>query len=120
MARNYRHGSMAVMLIGIDVIRLRSMIDHDIITEDIRDILRVVLRRVAKFQGQKAHYGQHARTVIIAHRAIARFRQREAREKNLAVRIEISVAISALIVMTYALDKNTSFLRVKSRNMLFY
>ncbi|CAI3931171.1 MULTISPECIES: FUSC family protein [Commensalibacter] len=120
MASNYRHGSMAVMLIGINIIRLRAMIEHDIITEDIRNILRVVLRRVAKFQGQKAKYGQHARTVMIAHRAIARFRQRETTEKNLAVRMEISVAISALILMTYALDKNAPFLRVKSHNMLFY
>ncbi|CAI3952566.1 FUSC family protein [Commensalibacter communis] len=119
-ANTYRHGSMAVMLIGICVIRLRTMIENDIITQDIRNVLRVVLRRVAKFQGHKARYGQHARTVIIAYRAIKKFRQREAIEKNLAVRMELSVAISVLILMTYALDKDASFLRVKSYRSLFY
>lgn len=113
LIKSYRHGSMAVMLIGINVIRLRHMVDHDIMTEDIKDILRVVLRRIAAFEGRKAKYARYARTVMIAHRAIARFRQREATEKNLAVRIEVSAAISSLILISYALDKNASFLRVK-------
>ncbi|CAI3931189.1 Uncharacterized membrane protein YccC (YccC) [Commensalibacter papalotli (ex Botero et al. 2024)] len=113
LVKSYRHGNMAVMLIGINIIRLRHMVDHDIMTEDIKDILRVVLRRISMFDGRKAGYAPHARTVMVAHRAIARFRQREFSEKNLAVRIEVSAAISSLILISYALDKNASFLRVK-------
>ncbi|CAI3952635.1 FUSC family protein [Commensalibacter communis] len=113
LVKTYRHGSMAVMLIGINIIRLRHMVKHDIMTEDIKDILRVVLRRIAAFDGRRAEYAQHARTVMIAHRAITRFRQREATEKNLAVRVEVSAAISSLILIAYALDKNASFLRIK-------
>lgn len=112
LVQTYRHGTMAVALIGVNVIRVRSMVAHDIMTEDIKGILQVVLRRIAKFDGRHAKYGPHARTVVIAHRAIRRFKEREYQEKNLAVRIEISAAISSLMVMSYALDKNASFLRL--------
>ncbi|MDI2091730.1 FUSC family protein [Commensalibacter oyaizuii] len=118
LIQTYRHGSMAVMLIGIHIIRLRSMVDFDIMSKDINDVLRVVLRRISVFDGRRAKYAPHARTVMIAHRAIAKFRQRELYEKNLAVRIEISAAISSLIIIAYALDKNASFLRIKNRHLL--
>lgn len=71
------------------------------------------------FDGRKAGYAPHARTVMIAHRAITRFRQREFTEKNLAVRIEVSAAISSLILISYALDKNASFLRVNKQPTWF-
>lgn len=119
LVKSYRHGNMAVMLIGINIIRLRHMVDHDIMTEDIKDILRVVLRRIAVFDGRKAGYAPHARTVMIAHRAITRFRQREFTEKNLAVRIEVSAAISSLILISHALDKNASYLRVNKKPTWF-
>ncbi len=112
LVQTYRHGTMAVTLIGVNIIRLRAMTAHDIMTEDIKNILKVVLRRISKFDGRHAKYGPHARTVVIAHRAIARFREREIHEKNLAIRIEISAAISSLIIISYALDKNGSFLRL--------
>lgn len=112
LVQTYRHGTMAVTLIGVNIIRLRAMTAHDIITEDIKNILKVVLRRIAKFDGRHAKYGPHARTVVIAHRAITRFRERENHEKNLAIRIEISAAISSLMIISYALDKNGSFLRL--------
>ncbi|MUG08718.1 FUSC family protein [Commensalibacter melissae] len=112
LVQTYRHGTMAVTLIGVNIIRLRAMAAHDIMTEDIKNILKVVLRRIAKFDGRHAKYGPHARTVVIAHRAISRFRERESHEKNLAIRIEISAAISSLIIISYALDKNGSFLRL--------
>ncbi|MDI2091731.1 FUSC family protein [Commensalibacter oyaizuii] len=120
LTNTYRRGCMAVMLIGINVIRLQAMVNNDIMTEDVKNILRVVLRRIAQFKGDKARYGQHARTVLIAYRAIAKFRKREETERNLAVRIEVSAAISSLILIAYALNRNASFLKVKSHNMLFY
>lgn len=100
----YSHGTIAVMMIGLNVIRLRIMIDHDIVTDNIKVLLKVVLRRISLFSGR---YG---RTVAVAHNVISRLRKQEQVEENLSVRMEISAAVSCLTLISDALDRNVAFL----------
>lgn len=105
LIQKYNHGALAVMAIGLNVIELRTIIRHDILPEDIKDELRVVMRRVSNFRA-----GRQGRTVLITKSAVRRFRIREKTEKNLAQRLEIATAISCLTLISYALEKNMTFL----------
>lgn len=105
LSEAYNRGALALMAIGVNIIRLRFLIKNDVLPEDIKQQLRVVLRRIAQFRG-----GRYRRTVTIAHSAIRKLRSREANEKNVARRLEISNAITSLILISYALDKNAVFL----------
>ncbi|MDI2091732.1 FUSC family protein [Commensalibacter oyaizuii] len=102
----YHLGTMAVMMIGLNVLRLRSMIDHDIMTNDIKDLLRIVLRRISKF------HGRYGRTVVVCHSVIKKLRKRELYEQNLAVRMEIVAAIACLTIIADSMEKNAAFLDV--------
>lgn len=102
----YSEGTVAVMMIGLNILRLQSMINHDVVTEDIKILLRIVLRRISKFSGK---YG---RTVAISHAVIKRLRDREKNEKNLAIRMEVIAAVSCLTVIADSLEKNKAFLDV--------
>ena len=102
----YSQGTVAVMMIGLNILRLHSMIDHDVVTEDIKILLRIVLRRISKYSGK---YG---RTVAVCHAVVKRLREREKSEKNLALRMEIIAAVSCLTVIADSLDKNKAFLDV--------
>lgn len=104
----YHFGALAVMMIGLSVIRLRSMIAHDVVTDDIKILLRIVLRRISRFN----MHGSYGRTVVIAHNVVRRLRARAKIEKNLAIRMEIIAAISSLTVIADLLEKNEAFLDV--------
>ncbi|MCT6896294.1 MAG: FUSC family protein [Commensalibacter sp.] len=104
LIRRYNQGALAVMVIGINIIEMRKMIIHDILPEDVKNQLRVVIRRISHFKG-----GHHVRTVLIIKSAIRRLQYRESHEKNLAQRLEIGTAIACLIPIHYALEKNLTF-----------
>lgn len=104
----YHFGALAVMMIGLNVLRLRSMIAHDVVTDDIKALLRIVLRRISRFN----MHGSYGRTVMIAHNVIRRLRKKEQVEKNLALRMEMIAAISCLTIIADSLEKNAAFLDV--------
>ncbi|CAI3948887.1 Uncharacterized membrane protein YccC (YccC) [Commensalibacter communis] len=104
----YHLGTIAVMMIGLNILRLRLMNDQDIVTNDIKLLLKIILRRIERFN----MYGSYGRTVMIAHNVIKRLRKREKIEKNLAVRMEIIAAISSLTIIADSLEKNATFLDV--------
>lgn len=104
LIRRYNQGALAVMAIGINIIEIRKMIVHDILPEDVKTQLRVVIRRLSHFKG-----GYHARTVLIVKSAIRRLQYRENHEKNLAQRLEIGTAIACLIPIHYSLENNLTF-----------
>ncbi|CAI3954072.1 Uncharacterized membrane protein YccC (YccC) [Commensalibacter communis] len=110
LIQEYNHGALAVMSIGLNIMELRSMIEHDVLPEDIKNELRVVIRRIQHFQG-----GRLGRTVLIIKSAVRRLRAREGKEKNLAKRLEITAAIAYLILIFFALDKNAAFLNPSYR-----
>ncbi len=104
LIRRYNQGALGVMVIGINIIELRKMLIHDILPEDVKIQLRVVIRRISLFKG-----GHHVRTLLIVKSAIRRLQKRENLEKNLAQRLEIGTAIACLIPIHYALEKNLTF-----------
>ncbi|MDI2112035.1 FUSC family protein [Commensalibacter nepenthis] len=110
LIQKYNHGALAVMSIGLNIMELRSMIDHDVLPEDIKNELRVVMRRIQHFQG-----GRLGRTVLIIKSAVRRLRAREGKERNLAKRLEITEAIAYLTLIFFALDKNAAFLNPSYR-----
>lgn len=110
LIQKYNHGALAVMSIGLNIIELRAMIEHDILPQDIKNELRVVMRRITHFKG-----GRYGRTVRIAKSAIRRLRKREQNEFNIAVSMEIGAAIACLILIYFALEKNASFLNPSYR-----
>lgn len=111
LVQKYNHGALAVMSIGLNIMEIRKMIDQDILPEDIKNELRVVMRRVSHFRGGR----RYGRTVLIAKSAIRRLRLREKAEENLAKRLEISMAIACLTLIYFSLEKNVAFLNPSYR-----
>ncbi|MDI2091729.1 FUSC family protein [Commensalibacter oyaizuii] len=110
LIQKYNHGALAVMSIGLNIMELREMIKHDVLSKDVKMELRVVMRRISHFRG-----GRYGRTALIAKSAVRRLREREKKEKNLAKRLEITAAIACLILIFYALEKNVAFLNPSYR-----
>lgn len=111
LIHRYNLGALAVMVIGLNVIELRRMINHDILPESIKNELRVVIRRISHFRG-----GRYGRTVLIIKSAVRRLQYKENYETNLAHRLEIGAAISCLIPIYYALERNMTFFDLSYRD----
>ncbi|MBO6036636.1 MAG: FUSC family protein [Acetobacter sp.] len=100
----YLQGALATMTIGINVIRLRLLLQRNQLPPTAHQILEMVMYRMSHFTGR---YGRTART---AHMAIRTLRNMEANEFNMTKRIELTRAITYLTVISSELDANTAFL----------
>ncbi|WP_051292002.1 FUSC family protein [Acetobacter nitrogenifigens] len=97
-------GTLAAMTIGLNIIRLRAVLERDQIPPRARDALLLTMQRMSQFTGR---YGRAAAT---ARRATAMLRRLEARETNVSTRIELTRAMAYLIVVSHELDANREFL----------
>ncbi|MBB2157516.1 FUSC family protein [Gluconacetobacter diazotrophicus] len=100
----YLQGTLSVMTIGLNVIRLRTVLARDQLPLSARRPITVVLGRMAQLTGR---YGRTARSARVA---TASLRRIEAREANIGARIEMTRAIAYLLVISYELDANAAFL----------
>ncbi|WP_408869804.1 FUSC family protein [Gluconacetobacter tumulisoli] len=100
----YLQGTLSAMTIGLNIIRLRTVLARDQLPLQARRPITLVLGRMAQFTGR---YG---RTANAARAATASLRRIEARETNIGARIEMTRAIAYLLVISYELDANAAFL----------
>lgn len=97
-------GTLAAMTIGLNIIRLRNLLQRDQIPPSARKAIEVVMKRMSRFTGK---YGRTAQSARIATKTLRRI---EAMEANISTRIELTRAIAYLIVVSHELDANAVFL----------
>ncbi|NHN83508.1 FUSC family protein [Acetobacter musti] len=105
----YLQGTLAAMTIGLNIIRIRTLLKRNQIPHQARQALEITMSRMSQFTGQ---YGRASST---ARRATALLRRIEAREANISTRIELTRAIAYLIVISHELDANHEFLDASQR-----
>ncbi|KAA8389271.1 FUSC family protein [Acetobacter tropicalis] len=97
-------GTLAAMTIGLNIIRLRVLLERNQIPPSARRPIELVMQRMSRFTGK---YGRTARSARIATQTLRRI---EAVEPNITTRIELTRAIAYLIVVSHELDANAVFL----------
>jgi uncharacterized membrane protein YccC len=100
----YLQGTLSVMTIGLNVIRLRTVLTRGQLPLPARRPITLVLGRMAQLTAR------HGRTAQAARTATASLRRIEACESNIGARIEMTRAIAYLLVISYELDANAAFL----------
>lgn len=100
----YLQGAFASMTIGIDLIRLQLLLQRNQLPPEARKKLEIVMHRMSQFTGR---YGRTARTARIAMKTL---RTMEASEFNITTRIELTRAITYLMLISSELDANAAFL----------
>lgn len=109
LLQQYNHGAVGVMSIGLNMLQIRKMIDHDVLSENIKNELRDVMQHIADFGGER-----YEKTLVVTKEAIQRLREHEATEENLARRLEIGVAVACLMFIYHSLEKNIEFLNLSA------
>ncbi|MFT8597660.1 FUSC family protein [Acetobacter orientalis] len=97
-------GTLAAMTIGLNIIRLRALLERNQIPPNARRPIEVVMQRMSRFTGK---YGRTSRSARIATQTLRRI---EAIEPNITTRIELTRAIAYLIVVSHELEANAVFL----------
>ncbi|MFT9399179.1 FUSC family protein [Acetobacter sp.] len=97
-------GTLAAMTIGLNIIRLRTLLARDQLPPNARRPIEVVMQRMSRFTGK---YGRTSRSARIATQTLRRI---EAMEPNITTRIEMTRAIAYLIVVSHELEANAVFL----------
>nr|WP_242008488.1 FUSC family protein [Acetobacter ghanensis] len=97
-------GTLAAMTIGLNIIRLRALLQRNQIPPPARRAIEIVMKRMSHFTGKYGHTAHAARVATSA------LRRMEAAEPNISTRIELTRAIAYLIVVSHELDANAVFL----------
>lgn len=97
-------GTLAAMTIGLNIIRLRALLQRNQIPPAARRAIEIVMKRMSHFTGKYGHTAHAARVATTA------LRRMEASEPNISTRIELTRAIAYLIVVSHELDANAVFL----------
>ncbi|WP_208858907.1 FUSC family protein [Acetobacter ascendens] len=97
-------GTLAAMTIGLNIIRLRTLLKRNQIPPAAKRAIEIVMKRMSHFTGKYGHTAHAARVATSA------LRRMEAMEPNISTRIELTRAIAYLIVVSHELDANAVFL----------
>mgnify|MGYP003362227674 FL=1 len=100
----YLQGTLSAMTIGLNIIRLRVVLERSQLPESANRAITLFLHRMAQFSGR---YGRTARVARGATRVL---RVLEGKETNITSRVEMTRAIAYLLVISYELDANAAFL----------
>ncbi|KAB8124713.1 FUSC family protein [Komagataeibacter medellinensis] len=108
----YLQGILSAMTIGLNVIRLRAILERHMLPAEAQRVLGEMMGRMAQFSGRYGgHYGRTARSAKFA---IAHLQQIAGYEDNLGVRLEIDSALGCLYVISFELDHNQKFFDASS------
>ncbi|MCO6159646.1 FUSC family protein [Asaia lannensis] len=104
VVESYLQGTLAVMTIGLNVIRLRTLLD--------REHLPVTARRPIELLLDRMEYtrDRHDRPARVAAAAVRRLRELDRTEQDLVTRLELIRGISYLVVIRDELVANAAFL----------
>ncbi|GBR55899.1 FUSC family protein [Gluconobacter sphaericus] len=97
-------GTLATLTLGLNVIRLRALLDREYLPESARRPILLVLHYVE--QSTK----RHDKAARIAEAAVRRLRVLDAQETDLVTRLELTRAITYLVVIAYTMRTNEDFL----------
>ncbi|MBE7730426.1 FUSC family protein [Komagataeibacter sp. FXV3] len=108
----YLQGILSAMTIGLNVIRLRAILERHMLPPEAQRVVGDMMGRMAQFSGRYGgHYGRTARSAKFA---IAHLQQIAGQADNLGVRLEIDSALTCLYVISYELDHNQKFFDASS------
>ncbi|WP_242402633.1 FUSC family protein [Komagataeibacter kakiaceti] len=100
------------MTIGLNVIRLRAILERHLLPPDAQRVVSDMMGRMAQFSGRYGgHYGRTARSAKFA---IVHLQQMAGLADNLGVRLEIDSALICMYVISYELDHNEKFFDASS------
>ncbi|GBR11573.1 fusaric acid resistance protein FusB [Asaia spathodeae NBRC 105894] len=104
IVESYLQGTLAVMTIGLNAIRLRTLLD--------REHLPVTARRAIELLLDRMEYtrDRHDRPARVAAAAVRRLRALDRTERDLVTRLELIRGISYLVVIRDELVANAAFL----------
>ena len=105
----YLQGTLAAMTIGLNIIRLRNVLERHQLPPRAQQAVQITMLRMSQFTGK------YQRTATAARRATTILRQIEAREENITARLELTRAIAYLIVVSHELEVNQVFLDASKR-----
>lgn len=104
VVENYLQGTLATMTIGLNVIRLRTLLSREHLPDSARRPIELLLDRMEYTRDR------HDRPARIAAAAIRRLRDLDEREDDLVTRLELIRGISYLVVIRHELTANADFL----------
>ncbi|GBQ10896.1 FUSC family protein [Swaminathania salitolerans] len=104
IVENYLQGTLAVMTIGLNVIRLRTLLDRDHLPDTARRPIALLLDRMEYTRDR------HDRPARVAAAAVRRLRALDRTEHDLVTRLELIRGISYLVVIRDELTANAAFL----------
>lgn len=97
-------GTLATLTLGLNIIRLRMILDREYLPESARRPIQLVLQYVEQSTRR------HDKAARIADAAIRRLRVLDEQETDLVTRLELTRAITYLVVVSYTLRANENFL----------
>ncbi|PYD76300.1 FUSC family protein [Novacetimonas pomaceti] len=108
----YLQGILSAMTIGLNIIRLRGILERHLLPSAAQEVVTEMMARMAQFSGRYGgHYGRTARATKFA---IDRIQNMTQQEGNLGVRLEMNGALVCLYVISYELDNNQKFFDASS------
>ena len=109
---SYLQGILSAMTIGLNIIRLRGILERNLLPPGAQQVLGEMMARMAQFSGRYGgHYGRTARATKLA---IAHIQNMTQQEENLGIRLEMNGALVCLYVISYELDNNQKFFDASS------
>ncbi|QHI95727.1 FUSC family protein [Aristophania vespae] len=97
-------GTLATLTLGLNIIRLRALMDREYLPESGRRPISLVLHYIERSTRN------HARAARIARAAVRRLRELDTSEHDIITRLELTRALTYLVVIAHSLKTNSNFL----------
>jgi len=107
LVEDYLEGTLAVLTLGLNVIRLRALLAREHLPDSARRPIELLLVRLER------ETGRHEAASRSARRATDRMRWLEQREEDSLTRLEMTRALAYLVVISHALRHNSHFMDEK-------
>ena len=97
-------GTLATLTLGLNIIRLRTLLDREYLPDSARRPIQLVLHYVEQSTRR------HDKAARVANAAVRRLRALDEHETDLVTRLEMTRAITYLVVIAYTMQTNADFL----------
>ncbi|EHH68631.1 hypothetical protein GMO_14010 [Gluconobacter morbifer G707] len=97
-------GTLAALTLGLNVIRLRTLLDREYLPDSARRPIQLVLHYIEQSTRR------HDKAARIASAAVRRLRALDEQETDLVTRLELTRAITYLVVVAHIMSTNSDFL----------
>lgn len=99
-------GTLSSLTLGLNIIRLRHIMNREYLPESAHRPIELVLHYI------EVSTHQHDKIARVAHAAIRRLRELDTNEHDIITRLELTRAITYLVVVAHVLKKNVNFLNM--------